>query len=180
MQRPTGALGLALLIECVSNRQRVRIEFDYAVDRRTLLVDLGDPGLIFFHQRSRREFARLHAVLQVGNRDFIQFEGLNVWERLGSLRRRRQSAGSAQGGIQSDRSARRDGGSEKSTARGGSLPHQLVFGHEANILRCENRYQQRTYYFICVAQPYPDGLRDDRTACPEAQPKARRLRPGAE
>src|SRR5207253_3122037 len=63
-----------LRVEGVGNRQRVGIRLEHAVQRRTVSIDLLDAREVFLDERSRRVASRLHALLQIGDRGFLEVE----------------------------------------------------------------------------------------------------------
>ena len=81
------------LVEGIGNGQRVRIDFEHAVEGGTLLVDLLNPRQIFLGDRARGKFSGRHSRLQVGDGDFVQLEwfDLGCWGRAGDVPSGRQS-----------------------------------------------------------------------------------------
>ena len=77
MQRPTCGFLFALFVERFGDSQGVRINFDHAVDRRALFIDLLNSFQVLFSHVTRREFSGCHPRLQVGNAEFVEFERAN-------------------------------------------------------------------------------------------------------
>ena len=78
MQRSARPFGLALLVQGLGNRQRIRIRFNHAADFRPMRIDGVNARQIFLRDRPRRVFPGLHPLLQLGNRHFVEFECLHL------------------------------------------------------------------------------------------------------
>ena len=72
VQRAARALGLPLRVERGGDGRRVRVQLDHVVQRRPLLVERVDAPQVLLDQRARRVLARLHPLLQVGDRGFLE------------------------------------------------------------------------------------------------------------
>ena len=72
---PRGPLLFALLIESVSDGERIGIEFDDAIDGRAMLIEGIDSRQIFLGERAGGEPAGRQSGLQIGNSQFVQFKG---------------------------------------------------------------------------------------------------------
>ncbi len=66
---------VALGVEPVGDRQRVRIVLDDVVERRPLLIERVDARAVLFYQRPRRERSRGKSSLQVANGELVEGEG---------------------------------------------------------------------------------------------------------
>ena len=74
VQRTARSAAPPLRVEGVGNRQRVGIRLEHAVQRRIVSIDLVDAREVFLDERSRRVPSRLHALLQIGDRGFLEVE----------------------------------------------------------------------------------------------------------
>ena len=75
------ALRFPFAIQFLSDRESIGVQLDDAVDGGPVLINLVDAGLIFLYQRTRRELAGVHAILQLRDRDLIEFECLHFRNR---------------------------------------------------------------------------------------------------
>ena len=71
VERAAGAFFLAFFVEGVGDGEGVGIGFDHAVDGGAAFVYRVNAGEVEFGDRAGGVFAGFHAVLQVGDSDFV-------------------------------------------------------------------------------------------------------------
>ena len=74
MQGAARAFGFAFGVQGGGDRRGVGVEFNHRVERGASLVDGGDTIQIAPGEGVRGEAARGHALLQIGDGGFFQFE----------------------------------------------------------------------------------------------------------
>src|SRR5215470_15576115 len=97
MERTARAFGVPFLVERLGNGGRVRIHLDDAVTRWSALVDLFNTCRVFLDQRTGGELAGFHSLLQLRDRDLVEFEPLHL--RNGKVRLGYNLPSAAKGGI---------------------------------------------------------------------------------
>ena len=74
VQRAAHRSALAFGIETLRNPQRLGVQFDKRVDRRTRFVQRGDAIEVLLHDRTGADLALGHALLQIGNTRALECE----------------------------------------------------------------------------------------------------------
>ena len=74
MERSARTLALALGVEAVRDRARVRVDLDHGAERRSLAIERVDPREVLVDERSRGLLTARHALLELRDGCLFQVE----------------------------------------------------------------------------------------------------------